>query len=250
MQTYEKNSYLRRMWQELTDLVMPRECLVCGRRLGAAERELCLWCAADLPLTYNWERPHHPMADSLNALLEERRESQKPFPYVYAASLLLYHHENPFKRIPQAVKYHDKLSTGRYFAHLLGQHMAAQPHFADIDTVIPVPLHWWRRWKRGYNQAEVIAGELAKSLNATLRTDVLKRRRATKSQTKLDEDARRANVQGAFQVRKTIDAAHLLLVDDTFTTGATLAECWWTLHQALGPSVRISVASLSLVESD
>ena len=113
----------------------------------------------------------------------------------------------------------------------------------------PVPLHWRRKFSRGYNQAEVIAAELAKALGANLRTDVLKRGRSTHTQTTLDADQRLKNISGAFLVRHRIPAGHILVVDDTFTTGATLSECWITLRRALGPSVRISVATLAMVEA-
>lgn len=237
------------MWTELTDLLMPRQCLVCGRTLGAAERHLCIWCAADLPLTYNWERTHHPMADAFNATLERLRPDGENLPYAYACSLLLYHRENPYKQIPQAVKYRYNLPAGRFFGDFLGSLMASQAHFADIDTVIPVPLHWLRRYQRGYNQAEVIAGALAGALGASLRTDILIRKRSTRTQTKLDADARLNNVQGVFRVRKALpEAHHIVLVDDTFTTGATLAACLMALRTVTGLGTRISAAALAMVE--
>ena len=65
----------------------------------------------------------------------------------------------------------------------------------------------------------------------------------------LDADERLRNISGAFRVRHRIPAGHILVVDDTFTTGATLSECWITLRRALGPSVRISVATLAMVEA-
>ena len=95
----------------------------------------------------------------------------------------------------------------------------------------------------------MIAAELARSLGANLRTDVLKRGRSTHTQTTLDADQRLKNISGAFRVRHRIPARHILVVDDTFTTGATLSECWITLRRALGPSVRISVATLAMVEA-
>ncbi|MBQ9411013.1 MAG: ComF family protein [Bacteroidales bacterium] len=237
------------MIRELKDLLLPRECIVCGRQLGAREEQLCIWCAADLPLTYTWEQPHNIMADRFNATLERIRAPDEQMEYAYAASLLFYHNENPYKRIPQALKYSGNIGTGRWFSGLLGTKMAQAPHFADVDTVIPVPLHWRRKFRRGYNQAQVIAEELAKALGANLRTDVLKRGRSTHTQTTLDAEARLRNISGAFAVRHTFPAGHILLVDDTFTTGATLSECWITLRRALGPSVRISVATLAMVEA-
>jgi ComF family protein len=111
-----------------------------------------------------------------------------------------------------------------------------------------VPLHWLRKWRRGYNQAEVIARELARALGASLRADVLRRARRTRSQTSLSAEERLRNVASVFSVRKPVEARHVLLVDDTFTTGATLASCHRVLRDALGPSVRISIATLAVVE--
>lgn len=237
------------MIRELMDILMPRECLVCGRQLGAQELHLCIWCAADLPETRYWELPHNPMADQFNALLERQRAEGEAMPYAYAAALLFYHHENPYKLIPRALKYGGNIQAGQFFAARLGAHMARQEHFADIDTVLPVPLHWWRKWQRGYNQAEVIAAQLAKALHARLRPGDLIRVRRTRSQTRLDAAARIKNVQGVFALRHAFPARHVLLVDDTFTSGATLAACHNAVRSALGPSVRISIATLAVVQA-
>jgi ComF family protein len=241
-------AYLAGMIREMLDLMMPRECLVCGRQLGAAEEHLCIWCAEDLPLTYFWEQAHNPMADQFNALLERHRPPGVYLDYAYAAALLYYHHENPYKTIPQALKYRYDIQAGRYFSARLGRLMALYPHFASVDLVIPVPLHWTRLWRRGYNQAEVIAAELARALDARLCTDILVRRTRTRTQTRLDADARMQNVQGVFQIRKTLDTSHILLVDDTFTTGATLAACHQLVREAFGQPVRISISTLAVVQ--
>lgn len=240
--------YLCIMIRELTDLLMPRACVVCGRQLGAQEEQLCIWCAADLPLTYTWERTHNVMAQRFNQTLESTRPEGESMDYAYAASLLFYHLENPYKSIPQALKYHGNIQAGRYFAAMLGCYLARAPNFASVDTVVPVPLHWRRKWKRGYNQAQVIAEELARALKAKLRTDLLIRRRNTRSQTSLDAQERLKNMADVFQLRHRVPAKHILVVDDTFTTGATLAACHNAIRSALGPSVRISVATLAMVE--
>lgn len=243
------------MFRELTDLIMPRCCLVCGRQLGAREEHLCIWCASDLPYTYYWEQAHNPMADQFNALLERQRTPGEEMPYAYAAALLFYHHENPYKLIPRSLKYGGNLPAGRYFSSQLGRQMASAAHFADVDLVVPVPLHWYRKWRRGYNQAQVIAAELARELGARLEADALTRVRRTRTQTRLDADARLQNVAGVFRVRNSFVQAcqaapprHILLVDDTFTTGATLSTCHQALRQALGQASRISVATLSVVQ--
>jgi len=126
-----------------------------------------------------------------------------------------------------------------------------------VDIVIPVPLHWTRRWRRGYNQAEVIARGIADVLGAELRTDILRRARRTRSQVRLPVEAKASNVLGAFALPASyaknlvnLRARHILLVDDTFTTGATLNACRAALRQAFPLPVRISVATLAFVSSD
>ena len=245
---------------------MPRECLVCGRVLGAKEEHLCLYCAADLPLTYFWERVHNPMADQFNALLEQMRQAEteegeegqeaeagagarERMEYARACALMFYHHENPYKQIPKALKYDGNIKAGRYYATMLGRKMAESGNWGDVDMVIPVPLHWFRRYRRGYNQAEVIAKAVAMELGARLRADILFRKRRTKSQTQLDAASRLRNVQGVFGVKKRCDAKHVLIIDDTFTTGATLCACYFAVRQAFGPNVRISVATLAVVQA-
>ena len=249
-----KRYFCADMIREMLDLMMPRECLVCGRRLGAKERA------------------HNPMADQFNALLEQMRQAEteegdvgrvdeaewgtdndtgarERMEYARACALMFYHHENPFKHIPKALKYDGNIKAGRYYATMLGRKMAESGNWGDVDLVIPVPLHWFRRYRRGYNQAEVIAKAVARELGARFRSDILCRKHRTKSQTKLDAAARLRNVQGVFGVKKRCAATHVLIIDDTFTTGATLCACYFAVRQAFGPNVRISVATLAVVQA-
>ena len=141
----------------LVDLFMPRACLACGRRLGIRERHLCLSCAADVPYTRFWMAAHNPLADRFNAVLERHRGTE-PMDYAYAAALIYY--KGAYRSIPRALKYQGDLAAGRHYGALLGRRLSAAPHFADIDLVIPVPLHWTRLRSRGYNQAEILARAL------------------------------------------------------------------------------------------
>ena len=112
--------------------------------------------------------------------------------------------------------------------------------------------NWSRKWKRGYNQAEVLARAIAEELGVSVRTDLLKRTRRTATQTRLDIEAKATNVEGAFQVciKKpgTLNGIrHIILIDDVFTTGSTLHACFVALRSVFPPSVRISVATLAFV---
>lgn len=249
------------------DTLLPRVCIICGKKLMLDEEHLCLGCRLGLPFTYYWDRTHNPMADKFNAILQsgleaawaEEGESMEICRdherYAYACALFFYRSDAEFSRITQEIKYYGNISIGQHFGLMLGKRMAACNHFRDASMVIPVPLHWRRKWKRGYNQAEVIADAVAAGLGVPMRTDLLARTRHTKTQTRLDVAGKAANVNGAFKVRDTdaalglaeSSAGHIILVDDVFTTGATLNACHTALREVFPPSVRISVATLGFV---
>ena len=235
----------------LGDLIMPRECVVCGRPLALRERHLCIGCLADLPRTYFSNMPRNQLADRFNALIQRDLDATCIFEgYTCATSLFFYRSQTGYRLITQRLKYHSDYAAGRYFASMLGREMAASPIYSDVDAVIPVPLHWTRRWSRGHNQAEIIAEVLARNLGAEMRTDIIYRARRTRTQTRLSVEGKAYNVEGAFRIRRmraVPEYSHILLVDDVFTTGATLHSCHRTLRGLFPPPVRISVASLACV---
>ena len=238
------------MLKELADIILPRECVVCGGRLDRYEKHLCIYCMADLPLTYTWTMTRNQMSDRFNELIQKDLLSYEP--YIFASSLFFYSGEANYRKIPYSIKYHGNTSIGRMFGRMLGERMHSAKHFSDVDLVIPVPLHWTREWKRGYNQSEVIASEIAKSMQAELETRLLYRRRRTTTQTKLDVEHKMQNVSGAFAIREKVlaeipEVRHILIVDDVFTTGATLKACYRALRGYFPISVRISIATLGLV---
>lgn len=267
------------IWSAIADLLMPRTCLACGAELGPEEEHLCESCWKDLPRTRYWKLRENPMAESFNALIQRNMgENVRYQPYGYAAALYLY--KGGYREISKALKYRRNFAAGRCFGRLLGKTLAETEFFRDVDLVVPIPLHWTRRWQRGYNQAAVIAREVAACLGCPCDTRLLKRTRHTRTQTHLNAEGRAANVAGAFQVNlrgwgklsgkmaksgeddgvsEGLRFRHCLLIDDVFTTGATAASCERAIRETLRTAtpgrnsnnarrVRISIATLACVE--
>jgi ComF family protein len=127
-----------------------------------------------------------------------------------------------------------KYARVRPLAAPLGAFLAsAIPRDQRFDVVVPVPLHWRRRWARGFNQSALLAQAVARRYGISV-VSALRRRRATTSQAGLTHARRRLNVADAFVVKrnKVVAGRRILLVDDVMTTGATATSCALALKQA------------------
>jgi len=125
-----------------------------------------------------------------------------------------------------------------YIAVRMGRMMAEvvknEPRYWPLDLVIPVPISQPNLMKRGFNQSEVLARNVAKALGLKMLPDVLVRVRETPSQRELTKEERQQNLKGAFDVRdcEKIRGKNILLVDDVYTTGSTAKECATVLLDA------------------
>lgn len=122
----------------------------------------------------------------------------------------------------------------RTLAKPFGGHLAvALPRNEKFDAVVPMPLHWLRRWHRGFNQSDLLAREVARRCGVPV-IHAVRRRRSTLSQAGLTNAKRRANVAGAFAPKRgrPLEGKRILLIDDVMTTGATAAACALAIKRA------------------
>ncbi len=126
-------------------------------------------------------------------------------------------------------KYQQRPELATVFGSMLSEYVAAQT--LPIDIIVPVPLHKERERWRGYNQALLLARAMALQEKRALWYNVIERTRATPPQVGLDLRARRENVRDAFAAEVAVSGAHILLVDDVCTTGATMNACAAALKQ-------------------
>ncbi len=135
--------------------------------------------------------------------------------------------QEPLKEIIHQLKYQSHPSLARPLAARMAAVYEVQRDRLDSDCVVPVPLHSLRQRQRGFNQALEISRHFCAQTGVNLEPRWLLRTRATQVQAGLSRRARRLNVHGAFEVRRAakVRGCSLLLIDDVFTTGATLNEC-------------------------
>ena len=145
-------------------------------------------------------------------------------------------------------KYAEKTDLAYPLGKILTGYAIRENLFERVDAIIPVPLHWRRRLRRGYNQAELLARELGRVSGLPVVDDALVRVRATRSQTALSLEARRRNVAGAFKLHdgELLRGTAVMLVDDVMTSGATCDEAARVLKQEGGV---LSVLVLTLARA-
>lgn len=196
------------MLSDLDNVIMPLRCVFCGTPTRAPERYICIGCNEDLPRI---ESPPPP--------------TTSPFEYDVAPLEYAF----PVDAAIKALKFKRRLFYAPAFAELLCAAAACVP--PDIDAVLPVPLHWRRRWFRGFNQAVEIGRPLAKHLSVPLVTSV-RRQRATPFQSGLNAKQRARNLKSAFVARGALPYRHVLIIDDVITTGVTMEQVARVVKQA------------------
>ena len=220
----------------VTNLVYPRLCLNCRSPLhGRPYPHLCLPCSSRLVYADLHELPANSMTDRLRGRLP------------VSAALALLHYTPVARELIHNLKYERRPAIGRQLGEQLGELVAHHPTLSDLDGIVPVPLHPRRRHERGYNQAEEIAAGVAVTSGLPVFPRALKRTVFLGSQTRLSQAERVENTRRSFATGSPdLNGRHLLLVDDVFTTGATVDFCGNTLLTAY-PDARIAVATLAVV---
>ena len=231
----------RRWWQRAwieadhaLDVVFPPTCIECeGLIEDSSYRHICAGCAQKIILV---RAPHcRTCGYPFFGMASEDRECahcaglQPRFGEGRTATLL----QGPMRRLVHAIKYENSL----FLLADVSAVVRANPHFCEFlagACLVPVPLHPRKRRERGYNQAELIARCFALAAGAEV-VSLLERRVWTSTQTRLDREQRQENLKEAFARDPAVAAPankRLVLVDDVFTTGATLNACAIALRRS------------------
>ena len=214
-----------RLFDRLAAAALPARCVLCHGPGQPPSLDLCAACEADLPwLAGACARCGEPSAEpcACAGLARPYARCHAAFDYAF-----------PLDRLVQALKYEGALANARVLGHALAQSLRRAAREADVDAIVPVPLHRARLVERGFNQSLEIARTVRTALGLALLPAALERTRATAAQVGLARAARRDNVRGAFAGRRAcVEGRRLALLDDVVTTGATVAEAAVALRAA------------------
>ncbi|HYF02411.1 MAG TPA: ComF family protein [Patescibacteria group bacterium] len=211
---------LNSAWHAFKEILAPRHCEICERYIGEIGHRfefICDQCADSL-------EPGLPPDELFNRFVKVFKSDEIAISWAFG--LYSFSEETPVSKLIYALKYRGASRIGIEFGRELGEVLKTFKK-DNYDALLPVPIHHARQRERGYNQSEMLAEGISGVLKIPVRVDVAKRTRYTLSQTTLSAEERFKNVADVFKIVKPheIFDKKILLIDDIFTTGATLNAC-------------------------
>jgi ComF family protein len=244
---------LKQILTGIADLIFPPRCITCDNPLERhgplpfcpscleeihfIRSPLCPRCGVPFPAT---EGEDHLCGDCLRL--------EKP----YAVARAVGRYEETLLTAIHRFKYKRRIGTGEVLGRIMADFAAGIWNLKVIDRIVPVPLHRKKLRERGFNQAVILAREISKRFGIPLDFMSLRRDVFTPPQVGLGREERSANVHGAFSARhpERLAGQRILLVDDVYTTGSTLAECARVLIRAKAEAVMVLTLARAVQDQD
>jgi ComF family protein len=220
---------------DVLDIIYPQTCAGCFDAKPVRNGIFCIGCLAELPETNYHLLDKNPFESHFYGRI----------PVHAGAAFLFFVPDGRTQKLLHNIKYRNRSDLARTIGEFYGRRLKNAPRFAEIDLIVPVPLHWRKEHRRGFNQSAEFGKGLASAMSVSFLKDALKRTRYTATQTKKSRADRVSNLKEAFVIRNPalLKGKHILLVDDVLTTGATLEACALALMKAEG--IKISIATIA-----
>jgi ComF family protein len=234
---------IRDLARGFRELVFPSICACCGDISPGLDDLFCSSCSSALTSDPHRTCPRCSSSVGEFADVAEGCPRCQDERFHFDGSFRLGPYDGPLREVILRMK----SGAGEVLSECVGRlwAQAAQKRLCDVgaNVVVPIPLHWWRKWQRGHNQSEALSEAIASRLGVDHQPRWLKRVRRTPHQTNLSATDRRANLRGAFKTgwKATLKGKTVLLVDDVLTTGTTASEAARALKQAGAARVVVAV---------
>lgn len=240
--------------RSLGQLFFPAFCYACGRpeEANALQLNVCRECWENIsPVGESiCSRCGKPFSSSEPAKVSETflcincRDKTR---FAYSRLRSPFRYRSPMREMIHLFKFQGMTGIGGALGKLLADWVAAGNPFPDADLIVPVPLHFWRFVRRGFNQSEILARATAEKLGLPYLPGAIRRVRNTTPQSRLNPVERRRNLKGAFFAEtRLVRKKKVLIVDDVLTTGTTIRECAATLRR----SGAAEIFALTLARAD
>ncbi len=232
----------------ISELVFPRRCALCREQLlDGILYDVCESCKSKITVHVGaactvCARPMDGELHEAGVIRCGRCRIKSP---PYDKTIFCLRYENEVRELLHLLKFSGREGLVYLFAPMMSSRLYREPERAEIDFVVPVPLHYRRLLKRGFNQSYLLAREVARDLAIKMACEALIRKKDTKAQFEHTRSERFKNIRGAFAVRDAalVKGRKLLLVDDIMTSGATMYEASKTLKKAGARKVYCLVAA-------
>ena len=225
-----RNEIFKAIGDKIIDAVFPRRCPVCGEIVREKGHLICKSCIGGLPFVKSpyCIRCGKEIISSDDAYCDDCKCERE-----FVSGRALCNYTDNMANIILKIKYGNKREYIEGFAKLLTIRYKKFIEAANIDCIIPVPLHSSKQRQRGFNQSEILARCLSKYLNIPVYTKYLYRVKKTKDQKGLNRNERLHNLDNAFVVKGFLkEVKNVLIVDDVYTTGTTIEKCAKILKDA------------------
>ena len=200
------------------ELLYPKTCCFCGK---ISVQEICDSCKEKV--SYIKEPRCKKCGKPIRYEEQEYCHDCQKQSFQYLQGRSLWIHKGAVPWSIYQFKYHNRRIYGKFYAKELYRVYGESIEEWGIDLIVPVPLHWRRRRKRGYNQAEIVARYLGELTGIPVDKHLVIRKKYTEPQKTLNNKERVKNLKHVFDVRKmTVRAKNILLIDDIYTTGSTI----------------------------
>jgi ComF family protein len=239
---------LREALSDLSEVIFPPQCLGCAEILHPFNGQIFCPVCNDKIIFINGSicsicGTTFPDSPAENHLCGDCLEKRPYFSYARA----VFSYEDIILNAIHQFKYKSNISTGEMLASFMADFSFPDIDFNDYSLIIPVPLHVKRLRERGFNQSLMLARAIGKKRLIPVNFSLLKKHKFTLTQTGSNKKERKQNIKGAFEVseKKIITGKNMIIIDDVYTTGATVNECAKTLIKA--GAKKVSVLTLARV---
>lgn len=232
-------SIIREFGYSLLSVIYPRLCEVCGETLVDGEKVICTHCQLNMPRLF-------PVNDgSLNSVEKKCFVSEC---CVAGTALFRYHRHDDYSKLIHKFKYNGRKEIARDLGAQLALERKESSFFDSIDYLVPVPIHYIKKFRRGYNQSHEICKGIRRVTGIDISTNLYAKKHHS-TQTRKSAEERWSNTENLFAVRnpEILVNKHIAIVDDVVTTGATMQHCAAVLKEAV-PGIRISFVAIATTE--